>query len=187
MQRMLIPLLLLSVLFGGCAVADDADGPDSPPEQSMEDRQEGTDIALNMEILKRGTQGALASDIDSEQHSEPFIEIASDHSTLRSLWDQYIGRGDVPSVSFDRSIVAFLLMPAQPTGGYSIDPEGISATGGTVEIDATIRRPGPNDIVTQAFTAPYAVIAVEQVDPESVEAVEWMDQGRRVATRSVEP
>lgn len=87
-------------------------------------------------------------------------------------------------MSFDRSIVVFLLLPPRPTGGYAIEPKDASLAGSTLEVKAALREPGERDIVTQAFTAPYAVIRIDGLDA-GVEKIVWKDGERTVATEMV--
>lgn len=137
-----------------------------------------------MNVISRGSYGKLARDINSGREEAPFIEVARDQGSLTRLWNQYIAEGEQPEVSFDRSIVVFLLLPPRPTGGYGVEPKDARISGRTLEVNATLQEPGQRDIVTQAFTAPYAVIRIDGLET-GVEEVLWKDGERTVATTIV--
>lgn len=138
-----------------------------------------------MKVISSGSYGKLAQDIDSRRGEAPFIEVARDQGSLTRLWNRYIAEGEQPEVSFDRSIVVFLLLPPRPTGGYGIEPKDSRLAGSTLELNAALREPGERDIVTQAFTAPYAVVRIDGLDA-GVEKVLWKDEERTVATETLE-
>lgn len=176
-------LVFLSVF--GCAAADDAEvnrTADRPPASQTDEQ---LDTQMTMNVISSGSYGKMAENIDSGPGSTPFIEVARNQSELASLWSQYIAQGDRPEIDFEGSLVVFLLLPPQPTGGYGIEPHDISPAGSTLEVDATLHQPGQGTMVTQAFTAPYAVIEIENV-AAGVEKVVWMNQGRVLATKIVE-
>ncbi len=168
----------------GCAAADDSSAvAGEVPPASQTEAQPETGAPMN--VISTGSYGKLAEDIESGRRRAPFIEVARTPDELDSLWNQYIAEGEQPSVDFDQSIVVFLLMPPQSTGGYGIEPKGAKLVAGTLEVDATLHQPGQGDMVTQAFTAPYAVLEVGGLD-EPVDKVVWMNEGRPLATRMLE-
>lgn len=138
-----------------------------------------------MNVISTGSYGKLAEDVESGRRRAPFIEVARTTDELDSLWNQYIGEGDRPAVDFDENLVVLLLMPPQTTGGYGIEPKGTRYLAGTLEVDATLHQPGQGAMVTQAFTAPYAVIEVSGIDG-AVDKVVWVNEGRPLATRILE-
>jgi len=72
----------------------------------------------------------------------------------------------------DKESTIRLDLGMRPTGGWSIEPLSVSAEGGVVTVTAKVNAPPGGSIVTQAFTAPFAVIAVN-VKPA---AVRWVDE-----------
>lgn len=137
-----------------------------------------------MNILSRGSYGRMAENVDAPGRRAPFVEVAGDQAEMEALWAQYVAEDGSPTVSFDGTIVVFLLMPPQPTGGYGIEPETVAVSGSTAEVHAKLRQPGEGAITTQAFTAPYAVIEVTGAG--AVERVEWINQGRLLASAKFE-
>lgn len=178
-------LVLLSVFVLGCAAADDAEANGTAERPPASHTDEQLDTRATMNVISTGSYGKLAQNIDSGRRSAPSIEVARSQSELATFWNQYIGEGDLPEIDFESSLAVFLLLPPQPTGGYGIEPHDTSMSGGTLEVDATLHQPGQGTMVTQAFTAPYAVIEIKGVT-SGVEKVVWMNQGRALATRIVE-
>ena len=168
----------------GCAAADDtgiSTGADDPTAERGDDQMSEQP---SMEVIARGSYGALAQQIEGRRRA-PFIEVARNPEELKSLWDQFIGEGEMPQTDLSGSMMVFLLMPAQPTGGYGIEPHGVSVNEGTIEVNATLHQPGQTDIVTQAFTAPYAVVEIEGTGT-GLEKVVWINEGRPLATKMLE-
>lgn len=113
------------------------------------------------------TSGGNAAVSPGEQQ----IEFASDAETYRRLWSQLVGTGEPPEVDFTRESVVFLLAGQRSTGGYSVEPRAARVEGQTLVVDAHVRTPGTDAMVTQALTSPYAVIAVRRENPFS--SVRW--------------
>lgn len=62
---------------------------------------------------------------------------------------------------FPEDQVLVIFMGERSTGGYSISLKDIQAQGDTLMIEVTEKSPGPNDIVTQAFTYPMLILQLE--------------------------
>lgn len=72
-----------------------------------------------------------------------------------------------PAVDFSREDVLAVSMGVQRTGGYGIEItkatlQTFGFTGGMAFVEIAERRPGPNDIVTMALTAPVHVAKVKK-------------------------
>jgi hypothetical protein len=100
----------------------------------------------------------------------PQAAAAHDQKTYENLWATMIGGGEMPSVDFGKEAVVFLLAGSRPTGGYSIEARGAKMDGETLVVDAAINGPPRDSMVTQAFTSPYAVVAVS---PKTFKDVRW--------------
>jgi hypothetical protein len=135
-------------------------------------------------IVQQGAFGAAASgDVDQESgRRAPFVEIATDAKTYAALWKLHIDGNQPPAIDFAKETVIFLLLPPRATGGYSVKLRDVTLDGPNVKVDADLEEPKKGEIVTQAFTAPYAVIAVAQ---KNVNEVEWINQGRLLARKSL--
>jgi len=62
---------------------------------------------------------------------------------------------------FAEDKVLVIFMGERSTGGYSISLKDIQAQDDTLVIEVTEKSPGPNDIVTQAFTYPMLILQLE--------------------------
>lgn len=112
--------------------------------------------------LRTLTTGTMASVSPSEQQ----VEYANDDATYQRLWSQIIGNPDQrPEVDFTKETVVFLLAGQKSTGGYTVEPTRARIEGRTLVVDATIRTPAADAMVTQALTSPYAVVAVRRQRP----------------------
>ena len=86
------------------------------------------------------------------------------------IWDQTIGGGERPQVDFDSESVIILLAGLKRTGGYSVEPRGVTLDGRVLVVDAVVKSPPPDAIVTMALTSPFAVIAV---NTKALDSVRW--------------
>jgi hypothetical protein len=175
--RTLIAVLALLVI--GCAAQDGEqagrpDGSDSTPAQE----EVRVDTTTRWELLDSGAHGRTAESGDLEHDREPLIEIATSQQELETLWRRHVGERPVPSVTFEDAIAIFLLLPPQRTAGYSIEPQEVRRSEGTLEVEATFHQPGEGDILAQVITAPWAVLRVQTSVPDRVV---WTDRGAELA------
>ncbi|MBW3671345.1 MAG: hypothetical protein KY432_06695, partial [Acidobacteria bacterium] len=147
MKTLSVPVVLILFAILGCAVADDGEPQRAGDRAPAGQTGDQTDSRMSMKVISRGSYGKLARDIDSGRGEAPFLEVARDQGSLTRLWNRYIAEGEQPEVSFDRSIVVFLLLPPRPTGGYGIEPKDARMAGDTLEVNAALREPDPRDIV----------------------------------------
>lgn len=90
-----------------------------------------------------------------------------DDATMRGAWPG----DDPPTIDFQKEMVIVLFAGSRPTGGWSIVPRGVSLSADNwLIVDAAIRKPPPDAIVTQAFTSPWIAIAVGK---RTIEGVRW--------------
>ena len=122
-------------------------------------------MSLALALLILGS-GANASAKPARPEAVPVF----DDATYRHVWSAMIGAREAPSVDFATHSVVFLLAGSKPTGGWSVVPRSAHEDGETLVVDAAIKPPPPGAIVTQAFTSPYAVIAVKT---KSFKDVRW--------------
>src|SRR5512140_3447834 len=136
--------------------------------------------AKTYRIVRTGDYGAAASgNVDNESgRRAPFVEIASDAKRYAALWKQHIDDTQPPAIDFSKESAVFLLLPPRATGGYAIQVRDVTLDGTTATVAADLREPKAGQMVTQAFTAPFAVLAVAK--PKLTD-VEWMNQGRLLA------
>ncbi len=184
MKWMLIGTMLSGLIFSGCAMAPESEPVAQEPQNAIADDAGGSGTAggVSMNILRTGTLGRLASGESDGGRRAPWVEVATTPEQYRNLWSQYVSDQPAPEVNLSGSAVIFLLLGPQSTGGYAIEPHGVSREGSTLQVDATLHQPGQGSIVTQAFTAPFAVLSVSTND---FSTVDWMNQGRLLARKSM--
>ena len=145
----------------------------------------GAPAPKNWRLLKKGTNGVPARDAgEGGRRRAPWIELAADKTAFEELWKREIP--DLPGeVDFRSETAVFLLLGVQSTGGYAIEPISVDPPDeGVVRVHARLVQPMGDEPVTEAFTAPFAVIAVHA---REISKVEWVnDDGRLLATRIVE-
>ena len=170
-MRTLMTSGLILILLATCAANDDpqAAGAENGRNEMTDDGSTGL-----AEVLQSGTFG-MAAQGDVGRRRAPWVEVATDHESYSSIWTANVGEGNPPAVDFGSNSVVFLLMGPQPTGGYWIKYLSTELENGTLQVAADLQQPGQGDMVTQAFTAPYIVLRVED---REFTVVEWINQGR---------
>ncbi|MCA1734444.1 MAG: protease complex subunit PrcB family protein [Acidobacteria bacterium] len=102
------------------------------------------------------------------------IELATTPAEYRRLWNEIVSaENEPPPADFPNEVVAFLTLGQKSTGGWAIEVSSVEVSGASAEVQTTISRPAPGGIVTMAFTAPYAVVAIAAPD---VRQSSWVDQ-----------
>ncbi|MBI2213176.1 MAG: protease complex subunit PrcB family protein [Acidobacteria bacterium] len=135
-------------------------------------------------LLKAGIDGVAASSgEEGGRRRAPWIELAADRKTLDSIWKSHLP-GKPGDADFTAETVVFLLLGAQETGGYAIEPVTVEPPAdGVLRVHAKLIQPMGDEPVTEAVTAPYAVI---EVRARGIRKVEWINDGRLLATKVVE-
>jgi hypothetical protein len=152
LARCMRAILMLTVaalgLAGGCAT-DASD----PAGASAAQTAGGT--VVQVRTLRSGSQSAAVP-----EKARPVLVRRSDD--YPGTWEATVGHAhELPGVDFQSEAVVVLLAGSKPTGGWGIDVRGARLEGRTLVIDAPVKAPPPDAIVTQAFTSPFAVIAVK--------------------------
>ncbi|MHB0969934.1 MAG: protease complex subunit PrcB family protein [Thermoanaerobaculia bacterium] len=130
------------------------------------------DVTPEFRLLSSGAYGARASRSVDEK-SAPAVEIARDARAYVDAWSRIVGSGAPPPVDFEKESVVFLALGLRSSGGWSVVPEEVVVETNAARVKARVASPGPRDITTMAFTAPYSVIAVAN---RGFERAEWVDQ-----------
>lgn len=120
----------------------------------------GTD-EMTMTTLGRGSYAA--------SHGGRNAVLATSDAEYQRVWREMVGGADAPpTVDFAQHVAVFLFAGQRNTGGWSVDPKSATVEGDTLVIDAAVTGPGPDMIVTQALTYPYAVVSVRTRDVKNV-------------------
>jgi len=73
-------------------------------------------------------------------------------------------------VDWDAHAMVVVAMGRRSTGGYWARIAGVQQVGDTVYVQGLANAPGPDDMVTQAITHPFAAAKIEPVDADKVRA-----------------
>jgi hypothetical protein len=76
-----------------------------------------------------------------------------------ALWREHAGDTKPPAVDFAKAMVIAVFAGMRPTGGYAVEITQIESRDGGVVVTYRERRPSPEDIVTQALTAPFHIVS----------------------------
>lgn len=100
----------------------------------------------------------------------------TDQNTYVTVWNGSFGGGSKdgrpmppPEVDFKKEMVLAIFMGEQSTGGYAVEIKDAVEENGKLVVTVLERSPGPDSIVTQAFTNPFFVAAVKR----SALPVQW--------------
>jgi hypothetical protein len=171
-----MPLLTLTVLLftAGCTTA--------PPGDPMSSESAAT---AAWRVIDQGSYGRGAN-AEPGTSTASRIELATTWDEYRRFWNEIISADNQPPpADFANEVVVFLTLGQKSTGGWGIEVSAVELTGASAEVQTTINRPPPGGIVTMAFTAPYAVVAIAA--PEVRESL-WVDQsGAEIARDERDP
>jgi hypothetical protein len=165
-MRSLIPLAVI--------VATTCATPQPPAGSAGSMAKEATVVTFR--LVQKGAYGAAARESPGTSRGAR-AAMARDEGSYRALWQRHVGSDDAPPIDFSRETAVFLSLGQRPTGGYGITPNSIAIEGKTLVVDAAINSPPVGGVVTMAFSAPFAVIAVNTTTASSLR---WMDRGREV-------
>lgn len=100
----------------------------------------------------------------------------TDQNAYITLWNATFGPAPKdgratppPEVDFKKEMVLAVFMGEQSTGGYAVEIKDVVEEKGKLVVTVLERSPGPDSIVTQAFTNPFFVAAVKR----STLPVQW--------------
>ncbi len=133
---------------------------------------------MTFRVVQSGAYGAAAN-AEAGTARESRLFVASAPAAYAALWRAHVGDAAAPPVDFARETAVFLLLGQRSTGGWAVTPESVSVAGGAIEVTARIRKPEPGGIATMAFSAPFAVIAVNR---PALQAAVWKDAAGNVVT-----
>jgi len=96
---------------------------------------------------------------------QPKQIVARDKKSFDELWKQHQPQGNstAPTVDFKTCDVVAVFVGSKNTGGYSVEIGPIERKGKAATVQVTITKPGPGGMVIQAFTYPFAIVAVPKL------------------------
>lgn len=133
-------------------------------------------------MLEQGSYARAAS-AEAGSATAARAAVASSDGEYRRLWRELIAQSDPPAIDFSAESVVFLLLGQKSTGGWGIEVEAVETSGTEAAVRSNIVRPEPGGIVTMAFTAPFAVVAVRE---PGLRSARWVDENGSVVARSGE-
>jgi hypothetical protein len=90
----------------------------------------------------------------------------------QKLWRQHTSTstasGPLPTVDFDKEIVAAVFLGEKPTGGYNVEISSAELTDSLLTIFVKETSPNPGAIVTQGFTQPFHIVRIEAATAETI-------------------
>lgn len=151
-------VLLALSLAAGCATAERTEGPPGETRPAGDRVPEDAEM-LPMEIVYQSPHSGVE---DSRR-----VVVRAD-STWGALWSE-IQRGrraaaTPPRVDFDRWVVVVATAGTSPTGGHTIDIEGVLANEDGVWVGVVKTVPGESCVTTQAETAPAVAVKAPKRD-----------------------
>ena len=105
-------------------------------------------------VLRNAVQAAKAMNLAPDGRSQ----IQATRTLAQAL--------KVETIDWDKQMVIVVTAGAKPTGGYSVEVLGITARDKTLTVRWKLNSPGPDSIVTQAFTHPAQAVLVEKAEGE---------------------
>ena len=94
----------------------------------------------------------------------PVRRAVADPSVWYEVWaaihSNVMNPPPLPAVDFARETVIVLLLGERRTGGYAVSIGSIAVDRNVVDVEVAVRRPGAEDMVTLALTAPYQLAAI---------------------------
>ena len=111
---------------------------------------------LIWEVLASGTQA-----VGGEGAS---FELITNEGDLLRIWNRAYGTRlsppPLPDVNFGREAVAAAFLETKPTGGYTLEVQGVTVDGNDVFIDLLETTPPAGAITTQSLTTPWVIVRV---------------------------
>lgn len=74
----------------------------------------------------------------------------------------------VHAIDLKKQMVIVIYAGEKPTGGYSVELQSLEVKDKKLIVRSKLNAPGPDDIVTQAFTYPELLLLVDRFDGEVV-------------------
>lgn len=154
-MRSMVWIAMMPTLAFTAACATDSQRTEGPPGETRPagDRIPPDAVMLAIETLYEDQSSGIA---DSRR-----VTIRED-STWGAFWSElHAHRVPIPAqprVDFDRFFVMAATAGQRPTGGHSIDIEGVLANGDGVWVSVLKTTPGEGCVTTQALTAPAVAV-----------------------------
>ena len=115
--------------------------------------------AVTFTVLAQGTQSGFNTDM-------PTAYKLDNEKDWQTFWDQHNSMMEpkpaLPAVDFSQNMVVAIIDANQPSGGYQITVDKITAYSHRLHITATRESPGANCMTMGAITQPFIFVTVPQ-------------------------
>jgi hypothetical protein len=117
---------------------------------------------MNLKALA-GAVFAMAGTYSNVRTSKNLV--IRDAKSFTAVWKEHVGTGQapLPSVDFKKYDVIAIFIGPKPTGGHTVKIDEVKRNKNEAEVTATLSKPGPGTLTTQAFTYPYVMKAVPKL------------------------
>ena len=129
-------------------VASDSARPDSSVAQGYAPSAQGAELEVRR--IGEWTNTGI---------SESRRLVIRDANAWAGFWAE-LGVGERPAVDFTKDLVLVVAAGQRSTGGYGIEIERVTQTGGALTVEVQETSPGPNCVTTSALTQPVDVVLV---------------------------
>jgi hypothetical protein len=165
MKPLFVMTLIGLLAVGGARAA--APGVESKREMRMAcSEQNGADA---QRPPSEGKKAEKTLDISGAMSGirQPRQVVIRDAKAFEKLWKEHTTGTSLPMppVDFKKYDVVAVFAGSKTTGGYQVILGEIKRSGKTATVHATLLKPGPGMMVTQAFTYPFAMRAVPKLPP----------------------
>lgn len=142
--------------------------------------QQSTSISLPLRV-------AATESFDKSTNRVPFKTIAKgirsgirepsqiairSQTEWQKVWRQHTSASTapapLPSVDFDKEIVAAVFLGQKPTSGYGVEISAAEVSDGSLTVFVKETSPNPRAIVTQGITQPFHIVRIETAGVERV-------------------
>jgi len=94
--------------------------------------------------------------------------VIKDEKEWEKIWNSTYSictpKPDAPTIDFSKDMVIAVYQGEFNTGGYGIEIKQITEGSNSLEVIVEETFPGPNDMVTMAFSQPYHIVKTEKSD-----------------------
>lgn len=102
--------------------------------------------------------------------TEMLTDVIRDEAAWQAFWRRHDGSEPVPAVDFASEMVVVVVLQ-RSTGGYRVRLDGARVGGGSLVVTYTELAPGPDEVVIQVLTQPWAFAALPlRQEPVTFEA-----------------
>lgn len=108
---------------------------------------------------------------------EQQLLLIQDEAAWKAYWQQHTRpispAPPAPTVDFNQESILVVHLGEKRSGGYSVQVEQVTETGGLVTVTIRQTAPGPSDLVTAAMTQPFAIVRLPALPAGAPLSINW--------------